>query len=118
MAQCRFVLDENHDPEMPVLHPDGSVSRRGHRLDVERGGLPTDDEIVLPVRWHARWSATSCSPRPARLHGQRSSSAGLPCPWQIRWPPCSGNGRPEPLVEDDRVWMARTVSEPECLRRG
>ena len=51
IVQCRFVRGENHDPDMPVLHPDGSVTRRGHALDVDRAGLPVDDQTVLPVRW-------------------------------------------------------------------
>lgn len=34
----------------PRLNDDGSVTRDGHPVDVDRFGLPTDDEIELPVR--------------------------------------------------------------------
>ena len=33
-----------------LIEPDGSVTRAGRPIDVERDGLPTDDEIALPVR--------------------------------------------------------------------
>jgi K+-sensing histidine kinase KdpD len=36
--------------DQPVLHPDGSLTRHRQTLDVDRTGLPTDTEIVLPVR--------------------------------------------------------------------
>jgi K+-sensing histidine kinase KdpD len=36
--------------DRPVLHPDGSVTRRRQTLDIDRTGLPTDTELVLPVR--------------------------------------------------------------------
>lgn len=36
--------------DLPVLHPDGTVRRRQRTLEVDRTGLPTDTEIVLPVR--------------------------------------------------------------------
>lgn len=51
IAECRFAVGDSHDPQMPVLHHDGSVSRLGRPLNVDRDGLPTDDETVLPVRW-------------------------------------------------------------------
>lgn len=52
IARCRFVRGENHDPEMPLLHHDGSVTRHGHPVNVDRDGLPIDDQTVLPVRWN------------------------------------------------------------------
>lgn len=33
----------------PVLGRDGNVTRAGHSMDVDHGGLPTDTEIMLPV---------------------------------------------------------------------
>lgn len=36
--------------DQPVLHPDGSVRRRHLRLEIDRTGLPTDTEVILPVR--------------------------------------------------------------------
>ena len=37
------------DARVPVLEHDGRVTRRGKELDVERDGLPTDDDIALVV---------------------------------------------------------------------
>lgn len=36
-------------PQRTVLHPDGSVTRGGRSVDVERSGLPTDDTITIEV---------------------------------------------------------------------
>jgi K+-sensing histidine kinase KdpD len=33
----------------PVLGRDGNLTRAGHSMDVDHGGLPTDTEIMLPV---------------------------------------------------------------------
>lgn len=49
-ARCRFVAGASHDAQMAVLDHDGTVTRLGRTLDVERDGLPTDDETVLLVR--------------------------------------------------------------------
>ncbi|BAK35832.1 hypothetical protein MLP_28180 [Microlunatus phosphovorus NM-1] len=37
------------DVDAPVLQPDGSLTRRGQPVDVDRSGLPTDTEIWLPA---------------------------------------------------------------------
>jgi hypothetical protein len=44
---CGLVLDE----PLPatVLHGDGSVTRGGRAMDVDRDGLPTDDIIAIPA---------------------------------------------------------------------
>ncbi len=44
----RLVLDEGRLPDT-VLHGDGSVTRAGRIIDVDREGLPTDDVIAIPV---------------------------------------------------------------------
>jgi K+-sensing histidine kinase KdpD len=49
-ARCRFVSGASHDAQMAELDHDGTVTRLGRTLDVERDGLPTDDETVLLVR--------------------------------------------------------------------
>ena len=36
-------------PARTVLHPDGSLTRGGRPVDVERSGLPTDDTITIAV---------------------------------------------------------------------
>ena len=33
----------------PILERDGTLTRGGRPVDVDRGGLPTDTEIMLPV---------------------------------------------------------------------
>ena len=47
---CRFVLGAGPGPEDASLDHDGDVSRRGYRVNVERDGLPTDEQIGLVVR--------------------------------------------------------------------
>jgi len=47
--QCRFVAGDKRT-NAPQLHHDGSVSRGGHPLKVERDGLPTNAEIELVVQ--------------------------------------------------------------------
>lgn len=47
---CRFVAGAGYDRDMPVLHHDGSVTRSDTRLNVDRDGLPTNDETALLVR--------------------------------------------------------------------
>lgn len=49
VSRCRFVAGPVRDDRMPMLDHDGVVTRRGHLVDVERDGLPTDDNIVLTV---------------------------------------------------------------------
>jgi K+-sensing histidine kinase KdpD len=48
--ECRFVLGGGPGPQDTSLDHDGHVTRRGHRVNVERDGLPTDDRIGLVVR--------------------------------------------------------------------
>ena len=47
--QCRFVAGGKRT-NAPQLNHDGSVSRGGHPLKVERDGLPTNAEIELVVQ--------------------------------------------------------------------
>ncbi len=49
VSRCRFVLGPAHDPRIPVLDREGEVTRSGKNLDVDRDGLPTDDDIALLV---------------------------------------------------------------------
>ena len=44
---CRLVLNERL-PDT-VLNGDGSVSRAGRLMNVDKDGLPTDDVIAIPV---------------------------------------------------------------------
>jgi K+-sensing histidine kinase KdpD len=50
ISRCRFVPGPGHDPRMAVLAHDGVVTRGGRPLNVDRDGLPTDDETVLVVQ--------------------------------------------------------------------
>lgn len=50
IGACRYVEGPYLDREEAVLHHDGSVTRLGHLLDVDRDGLPTDIETALLVR--------------------------------------------------------------------
>lgn len=47
---CQFVPGAGPGPEDASLDHDGYVTRRGHRVNVERDGLPTDERIGLIVR--------------------------------------------------------------------
>ena len=49
LDRCEFVASGTL-PGGPVLERDGSVSRGGGSLDVDRAGLPVDRVVVLPVR--------------------------------------------------------------------
>ena len=49
VSRCRFVPDRVHDPRLPVLGHEGQVTRGGRIVDVDRDGLPTDDDIALVV---------------------------------------------------------------------
>lgn len=47
---CRFVSGRGPGQQDVSLDDDGHVTRRGHRVNVERDGLPTDERIGLVVR--------------------------------------------------------------------
>lgn len=47
---CQFVRGPGPGPQGVSLDHDGHVTRRGHVVDVERDGLPTDDLTRLVVR--------------------------------------------------------------------
>ncbi|WP_116948484.1 DUF4118 domain-containing protein [Jiangella endophytica] len=47
----RFESGAGRGRAYPRLHRDGSVTRRGIVVDVDRDGLPTNDEIELPVEF-------------------------------------------------------------------
>jgi hypothetical protein len=49
VSKCRFVAGPVRDPRIPLLDHHGGVSRRGNPIDVDRDGLPTDDDIALVV---------------------------------------------------------------------
>lgn len=46
---CRFVEGPVHDSRVAVIDHDGSVTRGGHPVDVDRVGLPTEDYAAVPV---------------------------------------------------------------------
>lgn len=46
---CRFVPGPVQDVRLAVLAHDGSVTRNGHPVRVERDGLPSDEETALLV---------------------------------------------------------------------
>lgn len=48
LDRCEFVVSPTV-PGAPVLERDGSVTRAGATLDVDRSGLPVDRVVVLPV---------------------------------------------------------------------
>ena len=50
--QCRFEPAGADVRSATSLNHDGSVTRRGARLDVDRDGLPTDDLITLDASHH------------------------------------------------------------------
>lgn len=50
VSGCRFEPGAGHDPRNAVLQRDGLVVRNGHAIDVERNGLPTDEETVIPIQ--------------------------------------------------------------------
>ena len=47
---CRYVGTPVFDARIAILDHDGEVSRAGHSVDVDRGGLPTNDYVAIPVR--------------------------------------------------------------------
>jgi len=48
--ECRFVPGAGPGPQGTSLDHDGNVTRRGYLVNVERDGLPTDEQIGLVVR--------------------------------------------------------------------
>jgi K+-sensing histidine kinase KdpD len=50
LDQCRYVPGSDLAQDAPRITEDGSVTRRGVLMDVERHGLPVDTETCLPVR--------------------------------------------------------------------
>ncbi len=60
---CRFVPTGAGGRPSGMLEHDGSVTQRGHTVDVDRAGLPTDDLIALDVQHggvsHGRFLLTS-----------------------------------------------------------
>ncbi|MEO7944438.1 MAG: DUF4118 domain-containing protein [Marmoricola sp.] len=49
VGRCRFVKGPLRDQRVPVLEHDGEVTRLSKHLNVDRNGLPTDDDIALLV---------------------------------------------------------------------
>lgn len=49
ISRCRFVSGPLNDTRLAVLDHEGAVSRGGRVLQVERDGLPTDEETALLV---------------------------------------------------------------------
>jgi len=49
---CRFVDGDLPSRNRPTCLPDGGVAVNGAPVDVDRDGLPTMDEILLPARHH------------------------------------------------------------------
>lgn len=47
---CQFVPGAGPGPQDAIVDHDGLVTDRGHRVNVERDGLPTDENIGLIVR--------------------------------------------------------------------
>ena len=68
---CRFVVGPPPDPTAPTIHHNGAVVRSGHRLDVDRDGLPVDAPVFLPsgaggeVRGHFVLTAATHVARPS-----------------------------------------------------
>jgi len=48
--ECQFVPGVGPGPQDASLDHAGYVTRRGHRINVERDGLPTDEQVGLVVR--------------------------------------------------------------------
>jgi hypothetical protein len=47
---CRFVPGPVHDVRLALLDHEGTVTRNGRVVDVDRHGLPYDEEVALVVR--------------------------------------------------------------------
>lgn len=52
LDDCHFMEGSTADADVAVLQPDGSVTLHDKGIRVERDGLPTMVETVLPVRHH------------------------------------------------------------------
>jgi K+-sensing histidine kinase KdpD len=52
---CRFVPGDAPDPKNASLDHDGNVTREGHLVNVDRDGLPIDEQIGLAVRQGASY---------------------------------------------------------------
>jgi len=50
LDECRFVPGDGPGPQDASLDHDGHVTRRGQLLNVQRDGLPTQEQIGLVVR--------------------------------------------------------------------
>lgn len=50
LDSCRFELGGTFDPSVPTLNHDGSITKAGQHVDVNRDGLPVDSVVALPVR--------------------------------------------------------------------
>jgi K+-sensing histidine kinase KdpD len=48
--QCRYIEGPVRDARIAVLDHDGTLTRSGHPVDVDRIGLPTDEYVALLVR--------------------------------------------------------------------
>jgi K+-sensing histidine kinase KdpD len=49
-SSCRYIAGPIHDARIALLDHDGVVTRGGHKVDVEKSGLPYDEYIALLVR--------------------------------------------------------------------
>ncbi len=47
---CRFIAGSVLDGHIALLDHDGVITRDGHDVDVDRVGLPYNEQIALPVR--------------------------------------------------------------------
>ena len=61
----RFVEGDVPNTKVTILEHDGSVTRQGFRLKVERDGLPTDEESTIVIRrggvTHGRFLLTAAT---------------------------------------------------------
>ncbi|MDR6861791.1 DUF4118 domain-containing protein [Phycicoccus sp. 3266] len=76
---CEYHASE-HLPGGPVLGRDGSVTRSGIALDVDRSGLPIDEVVLLPVQAGGRqrgYFALTAASRVARPTQQQRRVAVL-----------------------------------------
>jgi len=77
--ECRFVLGAGPGTQDASLDHDGYVTRRGSRVDVERDGLPTDEQIGLVVGRRRRLRSVCAHGRdPRRPSFSRTAQGGGP----------------------------------------
>jgi K+-sensing histidine kinase KdpD len=50
LDSCRYVPGPQPDPGAPTFDHSGALVSEGHRLNVERDGLPVDSAMYLPIR--------------------------------------------------------------------